>query len=75
MALTGRDRKMAVRMLGGDVFAEGGEAEWRRELQVMVMLDAKAEIQLLDRRPGGLEGWLRGAIGKGMRGMEMGGFG
>ena len=30
----------------------------RNELQVMLMLGVKAEIQVLDRRPGGLAGWL-----------------
>jgi meiotic recombination protein SPO11 len=40
--LTARDRRIAVKMLERDV-----EMEWRRELQVMLMLNVKAEIQVL----------------------------
>lgn len=35
------------------------KAELKRELQVMLMLGVKAEIQIVDRRRGGLEGWAR----------------
>ena len=57
--LTARDRRKATKMLGKEVFAEeGAELEWRRELQVMLMLDMKAETQLLSSREGGLEQWL-----------------
>ncbi|MCJ1421903.1 hypothetical protein MMC32_008270 [Xylographa parallela] len=64
MPLTGRDRKMAVQMLSRPAFSEEVEPEWRRELQAMLMLDMKAEIQLLDRREGGLVAWLKAAIQK-----------
>ncbi|MCJ1287557.1 hypothetical protein MMC26_006909 [Xylographa opegraphella] len=66
MPLTSRDRKMAMQMLGRRAFAEDVELEWRKELQAMLMLDMKAEIQLLDRREGGLVTWLKAAIGEGV---------
>lgn len=55
LKLTRRDREMASKMLQNTVFKQ--EEEWRRELQVMLMLNMKAEIQILgsgDR----LEHWL-----------------
>ena len=45
-------------MLERDVFEV--EEGWRREVQVMLMLNVKAEIQVLEAREGGLGGWLRG---------------
>jgi meiotic recombination protein SPO11 len=45
--LTARDRKIAVKMLARSVDAEHSDEEWRRELQVMLMLSIKAEIQIL----------------------------
>jgi len=47
LRLTSRDRKMATRMLDKDVFREDSEPEWRRELQTMLMLNVKAEIQFM----------------------------
>lgn len=59
LRLTARDRRKATLMLEKDIFAEDGpEVGWRRELQVMLMLNVKAEIQLLNGREGGLERWL-----------------
>ncbi|KAI9878916.1 MAG: hypothetical protein M1830_010164 [Pleopsidium flavum] len=59
LGLTAKDRRLAVKMLGRPIFAEDGPGkEWRRELQVMLMLNMKAEIQLLSGREGGLENWL-----------------
>ncbi len=59
MRLTTRDRRKAQRMLEWDLCAEGGqEAMWRAELQRMLMLNVKAEMQILDERPGGLVSWL-----------------
>ena len=34
------------------------EPVWRRELQVMLLLNVKAEIQLLENLDGGLAQWL-----------------
>ncbi|MCJ1404914.1 hypothetical protein MMC11_008140 [Xylographa trunciseda] len=66
MPLTSQDRKMAIRMLGRAAFSEEIEREWMKELQTMLMLDMKAEIQLLDRREGGLATWLKAAIKQGL---------
>ncbi|KAH6638757.1 Spo11/DNA topoisomerase VI subunit A [Boeremia exigua] len=54
MRLTARDRNKAVRMLEWDLCCETGpEQEWRRELQTMLVLNVKAEMQILDELPGG----------------------
>ncbi len=59
LGLTARDRRLARKMLERPIFAvDGPGKEWRRELQVMLMLNMKAEIQLLSGREGGLEIWL-----------------
>ena len=68
LSLTARDRKKAVKMLGKEVYAEdGSEVEWRRELQVMLMLDMKAEIEILSGREGRLEKWLEKKLAEGGR--------
>lgn len=59
LKLTQRDRRIAMRMLEKEAFDEDGtEVDWRRELQMMLMLNLKAEIQVLSPGDGGLEGWL-----------------
>ncbi|KAI4635250.1 uncharacterized protein J4E87_000200 [Alternaria ethzedia] len=59
MRLTARDRNKAARMLEWNLCAEEGpEKGWRQELQTMLMLNVKAEIQILDEMPGGLVSWL-----------------
>ena len=59
LKLTSRDRRIATRMLEKDALGEGGrDLEWRREFQVMLMLNIKAEIQILSSGEGGLENWL-----------------
>jgi meiotic recombination protein SPO11 len=65
MALTKRDRLMARRMLEREAFREcGGEEEDRAassmtsprtELQRMLVLNTKAELQVLDAIPGGVD--------------------
>jgi meiotic recombination protein SPO11 len=58
LKLSSRDRRIAMRMLEKDIFEEcGREEEWRREVQVMLMLNVKAEIQILSAGQG-LEDWL-----------------
>ncbi|EDN96603.1 hypothetical protein SS1G_01529 [Sclerotinia sclerotiorum 1980 UF-70] len=48
LKLTKRDRRIAVGMLQRDVCQDGGvEKEWRRQLQIMLMLNTKAEIQVI----------------------------
>ena len=60
LKLSARDRRKATRMLERASCTQGdAEPEWRREIQVMLMLNVKAEIQLLEARTGGLQGWLR----------------
>jgi meiotic recombination protein SPO11 len=59
LKLTDRDRRIATRMLDKEIFQDGAREEgWRRELQIMLMLNCKAEIQILSSRDDGLEGWL-----------------
>ncbi|TKA79858.1 hypothetical protein B0A49_01566, partial [Cryomyces minteri] len=54
LRLSQRDRRKASKMLEQEVFAaDGPECEWRRELQIMLMLNVKAEIQLMDARRSG----------------------
>ena len=73
--LSPREWRRAKSMLGRyrDESATEGSGGWdrtaintqetmmklRNELQVMLILGVKAEIQVLDRRDGGLAGWLR----------------
>lgn len=59
-SLTPRDRKKAISMLSNNpVWADDGpELEWRAELQVMLMLNLKAEIETLYNREGGIERWI-----------------
>lgn len=65
MKLTARDRTKAVQMLQWDLCSEGGPEEgWRRELQAMLMLNIKAEMQVLDELPGGMVSWLSRELGQ-----------
>jgi meiotic recombination protein SPO11 len=57
LKLSGRDRRKATRMLEREPFIEK-EPEWRRELQAMLFLNMKAEIQLLEAQEGRIAGWL-----------------
>ena len=68
LKLSARDRRIAGKMLERDAFGpEGREQEWRRELQVMLILNFKAEIQILSA--GGLERWLDRTLTWAMRGL------
>ena len=60
MRLTVRDRRKAARMLEWNLCVENGpEQSWRQELQRMLMLNTKAEMQVMDELiPGGLVSWL-----------------
>jgi meiotic recombination protein SPO11 len=58
LKLSGRDRRTASRLIDREALREGAGVEWRRELQVMLMLNCKAEIQILSSGDPGLEGWL-----------------
>lgn len=59
LRLSIRDRKKAMKMLGKEICEEDGqEPGWRRELQVMLMLDVKVEMEILSEREGGVEKWV-----------------
>ncbi|KAL8878599.1 MAG: hypothetical protein Q9198_003622 [Flavoplaca austrocitrina] len=59
LRLSRRDRKKAVKMLGQEICEElGVERQWRRELQVMLMLNVKVEMEILSQRDGGIERWV-----------------
>ncbi|KAF7960182.1 hypothetical protein EAE96_001780 [Botrytis aclada] len=64
LKLTERDRRLAVKMLERDMCQEGGvETEWRKEIQVMLMLNKKAEVQIIGNGDA-LENWLNNNLGK-----------
>lgn len=58
LALTKRDRRKARNMLNQECMDT--EAEWRGQLQVMLMLNLKAELQILDA--GALVGVIANAV-------------
>ncbi|KAM5440249.1 endodeoxyribonuclease [Microsporum canis] len=61
-----RDRKKAEAMLNRNpCFAEDGpEPSWRKELQSLLVMNMKAEIEILYECDGGVEGWLDGKLSK-----------
>ena len=63
LQLTGRDRRKARSMLQRPLFAENGlQDDWRSELQTMLMLNVKAELQILDETPDALANLLRDTV-------------
>lgn len=60
LRLSARDRKKATDMLerSGVLQESGKEEEWRRELQAMLMINVKAEMEVLAEREGGVKGWV-----------------
>ncbi|KAL8814815.1 MAG: hypothetical protein Q9223_005996 [Gallowayella weberi] len=63
LRLSKRDRKKAVNMLGQETCeVDGTEQEWRRELQVMLMLNLKVEMEILSDREGGVGGWVENKL-------------
>jgi meiotic recombination protein SPO11 len=63
MTLSSRDRRRASRMLSWPAFRDfDSECSPRRELQVMLFVNKKAEIQLLDALPGGLSNKLSSTL-------------
>ena len=66
LQLTARDRRKAIMMLKqGTSTDDRTEDEWQRELQVMLMLSVKAEIQLLCEGDVGLDRWLTSKLKSG----------
>ena len=64
LRLSGRDRRKAIKMLeNSPVFRDdGGEVEWRREIQVMLMLNVKAEMEMLGEREGGVAAFVESKL-------------
>lgn len=60
LALTARDRRKARKMLGWEVLANDGDL--RANLQAMLMLNVKAELQLLDVVPNGMSKLLKQSL-------------
>lgn len=60
LSLTTSDRRKILAMLRNNpVWSnDGPEPEWRAELQRMLLLNIKAEIEMLYERDGGLEAWI-----------------
>lgn len=63
LRLTARDRKKAVCMLERLSDCSYDEAEKKQELQTMLMLNMKAELQLLDSSPNGMTKLLSDELG------------
>ena len=64
LTLTTRDRHQACKMLERaqhDKYDEAA-ADWTRELQIMLMLNTKAELQLLDTVPNGMRDLLEAEL-------------
>jgi len=62
MPLTKRDRLKARKMLDQERMSENGGDEWRGQLQVMLVLNLKAELQILDTIPGALVDLIKSAV-------------
>jgi meiotic recombination protein SPO11 len=63
MPLSKRDRHKAGKMLAWDQLGDLEQAaQWRRELQVMLMLNLKAEIQIVECDADGLEKMIKSAV-------------
>lgn len=59
LPMTVRDRRKAIRMLDWPAISIGDdECNLRNELQIMLMLNMKAEIEAMAEAEGGLAGWL-----------------
>lgn len=59
LRLSLRDRRRAVGMLKKNSLKKNGQdKEWKRELQVMLLLGLKAEMEVLGDRNKGLEAWV-----------------
>lgn len=63
LKLTARDRKKAIRMLEQDDDLAVPE-DWKAELRTMLMLNTKAELQLLDAMTGGMVDLLTAKLAK-----------
>lgn len=65
LTLSKRDRSKATMMIDREIDIDDGDALMeRRELQTMLMLNTKAELQLLDAMPDGMNNLLSSMISK-----------
>ncbi|KAL8871465.1 MAG: hypothetical protein Q9174_002708 [Haloplaca sp. 1 TL-2023] len=72
LKLSRRDRKKALDILCREVCEEDGvEKEWRRELQIMLMLNVKVEMEILAQREGGVENWVDQRLCKAISGSNI----
>ena len=64
LTLSARDRRKAMKMLENSVVLreEGEEREWRRELQVMLTIGMKGEMEVLAAKEDGVAGWVEGRL-------------
>ena len=63
LPMSASDRKRARDILKKNAMAETEmEVKWMQEVRVMLMLSMKAEIEMLNERREGLEGWLEGKL-------------
>ncbi|KAI9757520.1 MAG: hypothetical protein M4579_003433 [Chaenotheca gracillima] len=63
LSLTVRDRRQARKMLERDIYSENGpEPGWRRELQIMLFTNVKAEIQVINEGNQTFDQWLEGKL-------------
>lgn len=59
LRLSLRDRRRAVGLMKKNSLKKyGQDKEWKRELQVMLMLGLKAEMEVLGNQNKGLEAWV-----------------
>ena len=65
LSLTARDRRKAVKMLERSVSSDGSDIDFqaRQALQVMLVFNTKAELQLLDSVPCGMASLLSNRLG------------
>ena len=66
LRMSTNDRRKVAKMLQNNAaFAEDrdeGEGEWRRELQIMIMLGVKAEMEILEREEMDVGAWFAGKM-------------
>ena len=59
LTLSTTDRRRAISMLlNNAALAENREADWRREMQLMLMLGVKAEMEIIERGDVDIAQWL-----------------
>lgn len=64
LRLSHRDRRKAIAMLGNSHLSSEieGETEWRAQLQVMLILNVKAEMEILGEQSSGVRDWVESKL-------------